>query len=38
MPKWADYKREARERGALALELFVVQSMPAANPSALKKT
>ncbi len=38
MPKWADYKREARERGALALELFVVQSTPAADPSALKET
>ena len=29
MPKWADYKRTAKERGALALELYVVNSTPA---------
>lgn len=28
MPKWDEYKTHARERGALALELFVVESMP----------
>ncbi|MES0882543.1 YciI family protein [Roseibium sp. SCP14] len=29
MPKWTDYKRIAKERGALALELYVVNSVPA---------
>lgn len=29
MPKWDDYKAHAKERGALALELFVIQSTPA---------
>ncbi|MEO9527274.1 YciI family protein [Roseibium sp.] len=33
MPKWTDYKRAARERGALALELFVVTSVTA-SPDA----
>lgn len=36
MPKWEDYKSEARSRGALALELFVVQSTPAGDPAAVK--
>ena len=36
MPKWEDYKSEARSRGALALELFVVQSTPAGDPAATK--
>ena len=29
MPSWTEYKSIARERGALALELFVVHSTPA---------
>ncbi|NIA69408.1 hypothetical protein HBA54_12475 [Pelagibius litoralis] len=29
MPSWEAYKRTAKERGALALELFVVESVPA---------
>lgn len=29
MPKWQDYKRTAKERGALALELYVVNTKPA---------
>jgi len=29
MPKWTDYKRTAQARGALALELYVVNSVPA---------
>ncbi|MBG6209641.1 uncharacterized protein YciI [Labrenzia sp. EL_126] len=29
MPKWSDYKRIAKERGALALELYVVNTTPA---------
>ena len=36
MPKWDDYKQEAKGRGALALELFVVQSTPAAAPEAVR--
>ena len=38
MPSWEDYKTEAKARGALALELFVVQSMPAAPPETIKAT
>ena len=36
MPAWQAYKEEARARGALALELFVVKSVPAAPPEALR--
>ena len=36
MPGWEDYKAEARSRGALALELYVVQSVPAGDPAAVK--
>ena len=36
MPKWDDYKQEAKGRGALALELFVVTSTPTAAPEAVK--
>ncbi len=28
MPKWDEYKAHARERGSLALELFVLESTP----------
>jgi len=28
MPKWQEYKRIAKERGALALELYVVNTKP----------
>lgn len=38
MPKWSDYRETARSRGALALELYVVQSEPAADPEAMKET
>ena len=31
MPSWEEYKAVARGRGALALELYVVQSTPAAK-------
>ncbi len=31
MPKWEEYKAHARERGALALELFVVESTASAD-------
>ena len=36
MVKWSDYKAEAKGRGALALELFVVRSTPAGDPVAVK--
>ena len=36
MPAWEDYKAEAKSRGALALEVFVVQSAPAGTPDAVK--
>ena len=36
MPAWNDYKAQAKSRGALALELFIVDSTPAKDPEALK--
>jgi uncharacterized protein len=36
MPRWSEYKTMARERGALALELFAVESTPKAEPEAIK--
>lgn len=36
MVAWNEYKNMARERGALALELFVVQSTPAGKPEDVK--
>lgn len=36
MVAWADYKSEAKSRGALALELFVVESTPAKPPEQVK--
>lgn len=36
MVAWTDYKAQAQERGALALELFVIQSTPASGPDAVK--
>ena len=38
MPAWEDYKAEAKSRGALAFELYVAQSTPAAEPDVLKST
>ncbi|PZX09429.1 YciI family protein [Celeribacter halophilus] len=38
MPNWEDYKAEAKGRGALALELYVVTSVPAAEPAEVKAT
>ncbi|PRY26110.1 hypothetical protein CLV78_101203 [Aliiruegeria haliotis] len=35
MPAWSDYKAEAKARGALALELYMVRSMPVKGPEAL---
>jgi len=34
--KWTDYKEQAKERGALALELFVALSTPAKAPEDVK--
>jgi len=34
--KWTDYKQQAQERGALALEFFVAQSTPVQGPEAVK--
>lgn len=36
MPPWEAYKQEAKARGALALELFVVNSVPAGPPEAIR--
>lgn len=38
MPKWKDYKAEAHNRGALAMELFVVRSVPAGDMDLVKAT
>ncbi len=35
MPSWNEYKQTAKSRGALAFELFVVESMPAAPPEEM---
>lgn len=36
MPKWDEYKSEAKSRGALALELYVVHSVPVGDAAAVK--
>lgn len=36
MPLWKDYKAEAKARGALAHELYVVQSTPAGSPEKVR--
>lgn len=36
MVAWADYKAQAKSRGALALELFVAQSTPVQAPEQVK--
>jgi uncharacterized protein YciI len=36
MPKWEEYKNEAKGRGALAMELFVVRSAPAGDMEQVK--
>jgi uncharacterized protein YciI len=36
MPIWEDYKQEAKSRGALAFELYVVRSVPVASPEEIK--
>ncbi|MCR8725169.1 YciI family protein [Frigidibacter sp. ROC022] len=36
MVKWTEYEQTARGRGALALELYLVDSVPAGSPEAVK--
>jgi len=36
MVAWADYKAEAKSRGALALELYVAHSVPSKGPQDVK--
>lgn len=38
MVAWTEYMSEAKARGALALQLFVVESTPAAGPDVVKAT
>lgn len=38
MVAWADYKAEAKSRGALALEFYVATSTPAKEPQDVKAT
>ena len=38
MPKWNDYKAHAKERGALAFELFAVETTPCAPPEQMQAT
>ncbi|WP_114964798.1 YciI family protein [Alkalilacustris brevis] len=37
MPSWPEYVATSRARGALAFELFVVRSVPAQPPEALRE-
>jgi uncharacterized protein YciI len=36
MPLWDDYKQHSKDRGMLALELFVVVTTPAGTPEQVK--
>jgi uncharacterized protein YciI len=36
MPAWNDYRRDAKARGALALELYAVHSVPAKPPADMQ--
>lgn len=38
MPAWEDYKAEAKSRGALAFELYMVLSTPAGDPAKVRET
>jgi uncharacterized protein YciI len=38
MPLWEEYKSEAKGRGALAMELYVVRTKPAGNMDLVKAT
>ena len=37
MPAWNDYKTEAKQRGSLAFELYVVESTPITPPEEVKQ-
>ncbi|MBX2839505.1 MAG: hypothetical protein KTR35_21800 [Gammaproteobacteria bacterium] len=37
MPVWADYKKQAEERGSLACEMFAVISTPVEPPEKLRE-
>ena len=37
MSSWSDYCAVARSRGALALELYIVESTPAGSPDDIRK-
>ena len=37
MVAWTEYKQTAKERGALALELYVAESTPAKKPEDVKE-
>ena len=37
MPSWLEYKNIARERGALAKELYIVESLPATTGEEIQK-
>ncbi len=37
MPSWSEYRSIARNRGALAFELYVVESKSAASPEKMQK-
>ncbi|WP_293452019.1 YciI family protein [Planktotalea sp.] len=38
MPSWNEYKAEAKSRGALAMELFVVRTKPTGDMALVKST
>ncbi len=38
MPPWSEYKEIAQKRGALAMELYMVQSFPAVDPEIMQNT
>lgn len=35
MPKWKDYRQTSKERGSLAFELYIVESIPAVPPEQM---
>lgn len=37
MPKWSEYKAISKERGSLALELYIVETTPKVAPDEMKK-
>ena len=38
MPAWDEYKKIAKARGALALELYVVETTPIGTAKQIKET